>query len=68
MTNITFYDVKERKKITLPQEEIKKTTYSRTLKDGRIQIRYAFRAQINDRSFTKFCSKTDWDDLKVPIE
>jgi hypothetical protein len=64
-----FYDVKNREKINIEECDIKKTKYKRKLKDGRFQIRYAFRAKTKDgRQLTKFCSKVDWDTLKVPVE
>ena len=66
---ITFFDVKERKKVKVDEGEIKKTKYERKLKDGRIQVRYAFRSKTKDgRSLTKFCTKTDWDKTKAPRE
>ncbi len=65
---IEFYDVKERKKIKVEEKDIKKTTYTRKLKDGTTQVRYALRAKVGARQLTKFCSKADWDKLKVPVE
>jgi len=42
----------------------KKTKYDRKLKDGSTQTRYAFKAVDDDgTSLTKFCSKTDWDNV-----
>ncbi len=65
MADILFYDVKTRKKIKKRQTEIKKTKYERPLNKGTVQIRYAIRALHEDRWLTKFCTKTDWDNLKV---
>ncbi|NDC82417.1 hypothetical protein EB093_01965 [bacterium] len=61
---IEFYDVKERKKVQIEEGDIAKTKYERKLKDGSVQIRYAFRAKYKDRQLTKFCSKADWDKVK----
>jgi hypothetical protein len=67
--SVVFYDVKKREKISVQENDLKKTKYKRKLKDGRVQIRYALRAKTkDDRSLTKFCSKVDWDKLNVPVE
>ena len=65
---IEFYDVKEREKVQVEEKDITKTQYKRTLKDGSVQIRYAFRAKVKGRQLTKFCSKTDWDKSKATAE
>ncbi len=65
---VEFYDVKERKKVAVEESKIKKTKYQRKLKDGSVQVRYAFRAKIGSRQLTKFCSKADWDKSKAPVE
>lgn len=65
---IEFYDVKERKKVSVESKDITKTKYERKLTDGSVQVRYAFRAKIGSRRLTKFCSKGDWDKLSVPVE
>lgn len=60
-----FYDVKTRKKVNVADDKIKKVKY--TQKNG--QVRYAFRGYTSDgRKLTKFCSKADWDKMKVPEE
>lgn len=59
---IEFYNVKKRKKVSLSEESIEKVKYEREVKDGKIQIRYAFKAVDDDGTkLTKFCSKADWD-------
>ena len=65
MRNTTFYDVKTRKKVKKEETELKKTKYTRSLNGGSIQIRYAIRAEHDGRWLTKFCTKSDWDILKV---
>jgi len=62
---IEFYDVKERKKVKVKLEEIQKTKYERTLKNGKKQTRYAFRAKYEGRNLTKFCSQKDWESADV---
>lgn len=65
---IEFYDVKDRKKVKVEEKDITKTKYERKLKDGSVQIRYAFRGKHSGRQLTKFCSKQDWDKVKAPVE
>lgn len=62
---VEFYDVKERKKISL-SEGITKTKYVRQLKDGSEQIRFAFRGDHKGRKLTKFCSQDAWNNAAVP--
>ena len=62
---ITFYDVKLRKKVSIDKSKVKKVTFK--TKNG--QLRYALRAKTEDgRNLTKFVSKSDWEELNVPIE
>ena len=65
---IEFYDVKNRKKVSVDEKDVKKTTYERTTKDGSKQVRYALRAKLNGVSLTKFISKDGWDALSAPQE
>ncbi|MCB9456136.1 MAG: hypothetical protein H6671_09125 [Anaerolineaceae bacterium] len=59
---IEFYDVKLRKKVSLDEKEVTKTTF--TTKNG--QTRYGLRGKTKDgRNLTKFVSKAQWDSLKV---
>jgi len=59
---IEFYDVKLRKKVSLDEKEVTKTTF--TTKNG--QTRYGLRGKTSDgRNLTKFVSKAQWDSLKV---
>ena len=63
---IEFYDVRKRAKVGVPESAIKKTTYERTTKAGKLQVRYALVAQLEGSKLTKFVSKDDWDKLNVP--
>lgn len=61
---IEFYDVKLRKKVSLDEKEVTKTTF--TTKNG--QTRYGLRGKTKDgRNLTKFVSKAQWDSLKVKV-
>lgn len=62
---IEFYDVKLRKKVSIQESNVRKTTFQ--TKNG--QVRYGLRAKTEDgRNLTKFVSKGDWDKLSVPEE
>ena len=62
---IEFYDVKLKKKVAIEESNVKKTTF--TTKNG--QVRYGLRAKTDDgRNLTKFVSKTNWDEMDVPVE
>ena len=67
-----FYDVRHRKKVTVPDASIHKTSYTRTTKNGSTQTRYAVRAKTkvdgDDVSLTKFISKAEYDRLSVAEE
>jgi hypothetical protein len=62
---IEFYDVKLKKKVSIAESNIKKTTF--TTKNG--QVRYGIRAKTDDgRNLTKFVNKATWESLNVPTE
>jgi hypothetical protein len=63
--SVEFYDVKLRKKVQVPEQDVVKTTFS--TKGG--QVRYGLRGKTADgRTLTKFVSKSDWDKMNVPVE
>jgi hypothetical protein len=58
MASVEFYDVKTRKKVSIDDKNVVKTTF--TTKNG--QTRYGLRGKTEDnRTLTKFVSKADWD-------
>lgn len=62
---VEFYDVKLKKKVSLPESQVKKVTF----KTSKGQTRYGLRGKTTDgRNLTKFISKADWDKLNVPVE
>lgn len=63
--DVEFYDVKTRKKVSIEEKNVLKTTF--TTKNG--QVRYGYRGKTSDgRMLTKFVSKADWDKAKYPEE
>jgi hypothetical protein len=67
-----FYDVRHRKKVNVSDADVRKTSYTRTTKNGSTQTRYAVRARTkvdgDDVSLTKFISKAEYDRLSVAEE
>ena len=47
---IEFYDVKLREKVQIPESEVKKTTNECEGKNGKKNVRYAFRATNREPS------------------
>lgn len=64
--NIQFYDVKNRKKVDVPESQVKKVKYERKTKNGTMQVRYAVKAELNGVKLTKFVSQQMWMDLNAP--
>ncbi len=65
---IEFYDVKKREKVQIPESEVKKVKFEKPGKDGKVNVRYAFRAENEGTKLTKFASQADWDALDAPEE
>ena len=65
---IEFYDVKLREKVSIPESEVRKTTYEREGKEGKANVRYALRAENEGTKLTKFVSQADWEALEAPLE
>jgi Zn/Cd-binding protein ZinT len=65
---IEFYDVKLREKVSIPESEVRKTTYEREGKEGKVNVRFAFRAENEGTKLTKFVSQSDWAALEAPLE
>lgn len=61
--DIEFYDVKNRKKVSVPSSQVEKVTYERETKNGDKQIRYAVKAEKDGVKLTKFVSKETWDSI-----
>ena len=68
MSDVEFYNVKKRKKVTVSSSDVKKVTYERDTKSGKT-IRYAVKAVDDDgTNLTKFASKENWDAVNAPVE
>jgi len=63
MDQIEFYDVKNKKKVSVSKSEVEKITYERQTKSGATQIRYALKAVKDGVKLTKFVSKETWDSI-----
>lgn len=63
---IEFYDVKKREKVQIDESDVKKTKYEKTGKNGKVNVRYAFKAENEGTKLTKFASKDAWDALDAP--
>ncbi len=61
--DIEFYDVKNRRKVSVPSSQVEKVTYERETKSGDKQIRYAVKAEKDGVKLTKFVSKETWDSI-----
>jgi hypothetical protein len=59
--SVTFYDVKTRQSVDVPETDVTKTKYERTTKAGKVQIRYALRGSYQGRNLTKFVNQATWD-------
>jgi hypothetical protein len=64
--NIQFYDVKNRKKVDVAESQVKKVKYERQTKNGKMQVRYAVKAELNGVKLTKFVSQDMWMKLDAP--
>jgi hypothetical protein len=54
---ISFYDVKTRRIVSIPRREVHTAVYTRTPQDGRPQTRYALRGKVDGRNVTKFVNQ-----------
>lgn len=66
--SVSFYDVKTRQPVEVPESDITKTKYERTTKEGKVQVRYALRGKFEGRNLTKFVGQADWDAMDAPVE
>ena len=64
---IEFYDVKKREKVQIPESEVRKTTYEKEGKDGKVNVRYALRATNEGTNLTKFVKQSDREALDAPV-
>jgi hypothetical protein len=65
--SVSFYDVKTRQKVDVPESDVKKTKYERTTKAGKVQVRYALRGSYQGRNLTKFVGQADWEAFDGPV-
>ncbi len=65
--SVSFYDVKSRQSVSVPESDVSKTKYERTTKAGKVQVRYALRGKYEGRNLTKFVGQADWDAFEAPV-
>jgi hypothetical protein len=65
--SVSFYDVKTRQSVDVPESDVSKTKYERTTKEGKVQVRYALRGKYEGRNLTKFVGQADWDAFEGPV-
>lgn len=65
MDTVEFYDVRKREKVAVPMSAVKRTKYA-TERGGKVQYRYALKAEHDGSKLTKFVSKEVWDSTDVP--
>lgn len=62
---VEFYDTKTRRKVSLSDREVTKSTF----RAPKGEMRYGIRGKTSDgRMLTKFVSKSEWDELDIPEE
>jgi len=64
--SVSFYDVKTRQQVSVPESDVSKTKYERTTSAGKTQVRYALRGKYDGRNLTKFVGQADWDAFEGP--
>jgi hypothetical protein len=65
--SVTFYDVKTRASVDVPESDVSKTKYERTTAAGKVQVRYALRGKYEGRNLTKFVGQADWEAFNGPV-
>ena len=67
MSTIEFYNVKKKEKVQVDVKKVTKTKYEKEAKNGKLQVRYAFKAEDDGTKLTKFCSEADWKATDAPV-
>ena len=63
---IQFYDIEQRRRITVPLTQVRKSVCRRTTRRGKVRIHYTLIARLNGTSLIKFVTRRDWMALDVP--
>ena len=64
--SVTFYDVKTRQSVEVPESDLTKVQYESTTKNGSKQVRYGLRGKYDGRNVTKFVSQATWESTDAP--
>lgn len=60
-----FYNVKTRKKVDVPESQLKKQRFERKTSKG-MQVRYAVTAEVDGTKLFKFVNEKDYKALSAP--
>ena len=63
---IEFYNVKLKKKVEVPEDQIQKKKFDITTKTGKKMVRFGIVTEQDGTKLTKFVSQSDWEGLDVP--
>ena len=66
MPDVEFYNMKLKRKVSVPQDRLQKQVFSRPGTAGAVQRRYAVVAQAEGTKMFKFVSEATFNSLDVP--
>jgi hypothetical protein len=66
MPNVEFYNMKLKRKVSVPQNQLSKQVFSKAGAKGGVQKRYALVAEAEGTKMFKFVSEQTFKSLDVP--
>jgi hypothetical protein len=66
MPSVEFYNLKLKKKVSVPQERLRKQVFSKPGSAGGVQRRYALVAESDGTKMFKFVNEATFKSLDVP--
>jgi hypothetical protein len=64
--NVDFYNMKLKKKVSVPESQLRKQVFSKPGANGAVQRRYALVAEAEGTRMFKFVSEATFKSLNVP--